>query len=354
MKLLHITATHLKPDGGVPVVLKNLVNEQNSIKDFQAKVISVVAPVDEMNSPYFEFVPKREFVSFIKKYNPDFVILHSFYYMDYNWVVDVLSEHNIRYFIEPHGSFGNAAMKKSWIKKKIANHTIFKKQIKNAFGYIFLNSTEKEDSVYRTQNDLVIPNGINSLEINHSEINKQNGNVYFIGRYDIIHKGLDYLFDALDILDSEKLSFSFHFWGKGDSDAEGYVKKRISSYRYITVRINSSIYAKEKDKMLEQFGPMILTSRYEGFPMTILEAWMYGNPCIVTPGTNVADEIKSNNLGWVTSLDAQEIAKTIKVAVSEYDLNRKYYINHCKEYICDNYDWKVLAQISYAHLKQLL
>ena len=54
MKLLHITATHLKPDGGVPVVLKELVTEQNKINNFESRVISVVASVEEMHSPYFE------------------------------------------------------------------------------------------------------------------------------------------------------------------------------------------------------------------------------------------------------------------------------------------------------------
>lgn len=48
MKILHITATHLKPDGGVPIVLKKLVIEQNKIDNIKSTVISLVADVDDM------------------------------------------------------------------------------------------------------------------------------------------------------------------------------------------------------------------------------------------------------------------------------------------------------------------
>ena len=120
MKLLHITATHLKPAGGVPVVLKELVTEQNQISDFVAKVISVVAPVDEMKSPYFDYVPLDKLESYLDTYKPDFAILHSFYYLEYNTVAHLLNKFKIKYFIEPHGSFGQQALKKSKIKKWIA------------------------------------------------------------------------------------------------------------------------------------------------------------------------------------------------------------------------------------------
>ena len=136
MKLLHVTATHLKPDGGVPVVLKNLVSEQNRIENFRVKVISLVAPVDEMDSPYFEYVGISNFEKKIDEFCPDLVILHSFYYIVYNHVVHILNKKNIRYYIEPHGSFGKAALNKSKIKKIIANNTVFKSQLSNAYGFI--------------------------------------------------------------------------------------------------------------------------------------------------------------------------------------------------------------------------
>ena len=45
------------------------------------------------------------------------------------------------------------------------------------------------------------------------------------------------------------------------------------------------LYEEKKEEFLNGCRIMVLTSRYEGFPMTVLEALSHGNPCIVTPGT---------------------------------------------------------------------
>ncbi|HCF15644.1 MAG TPA: hypothetical protein DER19_05940 [Eubacterium sp.] len=346
MKILHITATHLKPDGGVPIVLKKLVIEQNKIDNIKSTVISLVADVDDMQCVFFKHVPIRNFNDFIVRYNPDIAILHSFYYYQYNFIVKSLIGMKIPYFIEPHGSFGRAALKKSYLKKVVANNTVFRKQIKKAYGFIFLNNAEKKDSKYKTCNDLVIPNGLDSSDISNEIKENQDFRLYYIGRYDVHHKGMDYLMKALEILDKEKYSLEVVMWGKGAEKDEQYLIKKQQSFKYVNLCIKPSIYGEEKKQQLEQIGPMILTSRYEGFPMTVLEAWGFGNPCIVTEGTNVADEVVNNGLGWRTRLDAKSIANCIKVAVEDYSVNKKEYIFNTKKYVLDNYGWEKIAQRS--------
>ena len=325
MRLLHVTATHLKPDGGVPVVLKQLVFEQNKVDDVEARVVSLVAPVDEMQSPYFEHVPVSEFEHFI-----DIFVL--------------------RYYIEPHGSFGRAAMKKSCVKKWIANRTIFKLQLANAYGFIFLNASEKNDSIYHTGNDIIIPNGIDPRFVKFDFINEKKPTLYFLGRYDIHHKGLDVLCEALKILDSRNLPITINFWGTGNKEAQGFLNEVSGSLKTVKLIINPAIHGEKKDLEIEQLGPMILTSRYEGFPMTILEAWRYGNPCIVTPGTNMSDEIVANNLGWATQMEPQEIANTITQALKEYSHNRYDYISRCKQHVTQEYSWEIVARKSIEEL----
>lgn len=353
MNLLHITATHLRPDGGIPIVLKNLVEEQNKFDNFKSRVLSISSSVNKINSSYFDYIKVSQFEKYIKNYKPNIVVLHSFYYLKYNLIVNLLIKYNIPYFIEPHGSFGKEALKKSRIKKFLANTFIFRKQIKKAFGFIFLNEEEEKDSYYRTSNDLIIPNGIYKLNMKKYIIPKKLNNFYFIGRYDINHKGLDYLLDALEILEKEKYILSIHFWGKGDKKSENYIKNRIKNFEYINVEFNSSIYGKEKDMLLEQFGPMLLTSRYEGFPMTILEAWYYGNPCLVTVGTNVYKEVIENKLGWGTNLNSLDIALSIKNAAKEYNSNRENYIYRCKNYVLKNYLWENIAKNSILKFKNI-
>lgn len=352
MKILHITATHLNPTGGVPTVLKRLVAEQNRIENFSAKVISLNAEVDKMESPYFIKLNKKNTNNYVKQYLPDAVIFHSFYYMEYVDIAIQCLKLKIPFFVEPHGSFGKAAMTKSRFKKKLANNTVFRILIKNAFGFIFLNEGELSDSIYRTKHDLIIPNGIDMDNVNlcYENMLKKKRQIYFIGRFDINHKGLDYLLEAIQILDKRKELLLVEFYGQGDDDAVKYINDQLKQLKTVKAYNRGTVLGREKQQKLEQYGPMILTSRYEGFPMTVLEAWEMGNPCIVTPGTNVSKEIEDNSLGWVAELNAENIANVIIAAVEDYSNKKNEYIKKCKSYVKNNYSWENIADISYEKL----
>lgn len=354
MKLLHITATHLNPTGGIPVVLKNLVEEQNNINGVESRVLSLSETTNNINSAYFDILNKMTFKNYVANFNPSVVILHSFFYIAYNNVVNVLTKMNIPYFIEPHGSFGTEAMNKSYLKKRIANNIIFRKQIKCAKGFIFLNESEKAASVYKTQNDIVIPNGIIVRNFKKNIVEYKNPIIYFIGRYDIHHKGLDYLISALEILEAKKKTYKIFFWGSGDEKSINFLKGKICNFKNISVDISGPLFGIEKDEVLENRGLMVLTSRYEGFPMTVLEAWNYGNPCLVTPGTNVSNEVRDNGLGWCVKLDAQSIADGIEMAVNDYTNNRVTYIKRCKTYVYNKYKWKEIAKLSYQKISDII
>ena len=350
MKILHITATHLNPTGGVVVVLKNLTEYQNKVVDVEANVLSINAKVDDIGSSYFHNLGTENITSFIKRISPDVVIIHSFFHSEYIEVARTLTKEKIPFFIEPHGSFGHEAMKKSRIKKIIANNTVFRQQIKGSKGYIFTNQSEMNDSVYRTDNDLVIPNGVLPAVVEESKMKTEESFIsptfYFLGRFDIYHKGLDYLLDALDILDKEGYDFKVNLYGTGTDEQIEFIENRIKIYKTMQVSNCGTIYGDEKKKALESCNILLLTSRYEGSPMTILDGFSYGNPCIVTPGTNVSEEAAKNIIGWRTNLDSAEIAKTIVKANEMYAHDGRGYFDRCKNHVLRNYSWDKIARYS--------
>ena len=354
MRLLHITATHLNLVGGIPVVLRDLVSAQNKIENFEARVLSIKADVSAMNSEFFDSLGDRSFDKYIDNYKPDVVIFHSHYYFDYIRFFRTLVKRNIPYFIEPHGSFGKAALQKSRLKKKIANGIVLRPFMKYARGYIFLNEAEKKDAQFTTNHDLIIPNGIDGEKIETRGYPQEPWSFYFIGRFDKSHKGLDYLFDALEILDKKNEKVSVKLYGKGTDKEVEYINHRISNLHSVSAISCGPIYGEDQARKLEQCGIMLLTSRYEGFPMTVLEAWKYGNPCLVTPGTNVAEETAENGLGWKSELNAYDIANAISLGLSEYSQQRTEYINRCKDYVRNKYDWYEIAQKSYTELNKIL
>ena len=353
IRLLHITATHLNLTGGIPVVLRDLVNAQNNIDGFEARVLSVRADITNIKSSSFDFLGNRSFEKYLSDYNPNVVIFHSHYYLEYVSMSRTLRKRGIPYFIEPHGSFGVAALQKSKYRKIVANYLVLNTLLRKAKGYIFLNESEKLDSKFHAGLDLVIPNGIYEEDIVEEYDAIGEWSFYFVGRFDIRHKGLDILFDALDILEQRKVPMKLNLFGTGSASEIEYVNERVKKYDCLQVQNCGPVYGDDQKQRLEKHGIMILSSRYEGFPMTVLEAWKYGNPCLVTPGTNVQKEIVMHELGWGTSLDAHSIADAMIKAQNEYISAREDYIIRCKKYVKDTYSWDRLAQISYEKLSEI-
>ena len=348
MKVIHITATHLNSAGGIPVVLKSLVEEQNKLEKMDAMVVSLNADVSHLNSRYFVHVNLREIEDFLKKEKPEIAIIHSFFHLEYSYVAQLLYKNHIKYYIEPHGSFMKAGMNKSRIKKTIANATVFRKLINRAYGYIYLNSGEQQRSLYHTSNDVIIPNGISYYKNTPSK--SDTIKMYYIGRYDIHEKGIDTLIEALIILDKLGESFTFDFFGDGSKENIDFIVGRTTGLENIVVQVHGPIYGDEKDGILSQYNISVLLSRHEGLPMTILESWNYGNPCIVTPDTNMANEAQTGKIGWSVELDAEKVAAIMSKAMCDYKINKDRYIERCRKHICSKYLWSQIAERSYVVL----
>ena len=207
MNILHVTASPLIPQSGITAVLKGLVISLNNIDGIQSRVLSLAFPIKEINCQYFDELVGISFKKYVENNIPDLVIFHSFYQLEFVLPAIVLKNKGIPFVIEPHGSFGRQALKKSALKKWLCDKTIFHNLLCNARGYIFTNDTELKDSKYHSRKNTVIKNGVDEdIVINSSDLNKNSVKapiIYFLGRYDVNHKGLDYLFDALLILEKK-------------------------------------------------------------------------------------------------------------------------------------------------------
>lgn len=359
MKILHVTAIiSLDGKSGIPAVVKGLCEYQNRLDGIEARVLSLRSKVDNVGSPHFYYIGDCHYMQFLKDYNPDIVIIHDFFHYQYTPIAFCLKRLHIPFVLEPHGAFGRQAMKKSWLKKLIANNTIFRALIKDSAGFIFTNEGEKNDAWYKKEKVYVIPNGVEESAIDshpRKSFNKDEAPIfYYLGRYDTYHKGLDYLFDALDILDSKGEEINVNIYGIGNDEEIAYVHNRIDRIKNLKVEDKGAIYDEEKIIALRNVNILLLTSRYEGSPMTILDALSYGNPCLVTPGTNVADEIVSNGLGWKTQLKAEAIADCILKAKDEYKLNYDTYYERCRKYVLDNFLWDKIASQSVEMYKDII
>lgn len=276
---------------------------------------------------------------------PDIIVFHSLYNMNYIHFAQILLAKGIPYLIVFHGGASSDNYKRHYLKKAIANFVFFNHFVKKAAKVIYLNKGELSKSIFQKINNryAIIPNGI---EVGNTILRKDTVtlplNITFISRMDIYGKGLDVLMKVISILyESEyKNLLRFSFYGHSYEGSHHIVDGYGDFARYCGV-----VYGEDKDSVFRNTDILILPSRSEGMPLTILEAFSYGIPCIVTPQTNMSDLIELYQTGWVTNLDIQEMVDCIKKAYTDYMTNHNEYKKSCFV-LAQRFNWSNIAQQS--------
>ena len=209
-----------------------------------------------------------------------------------------------------------AKCKKNQFQKGIANLLYFGSFLKYAKSIVYLNECEYENSIVPRYNKAfsIIPNGCYISDSIPVKKESEQIKILYMGRLDINHKGLDILFDALRLCEKNAINFHVDFYGKMYDEQRSYVEKNMKSLASIA-SYKGIVGGLEKNEVYKHADLFILTSRYEGMPMGVLEALSYGIPCVLTPGTNMADVVANASAGWKCELNAKSIAETIKKAI---------------------------------------
>lgn len=290
--------------------------------------------------------------------NPDLVIFEGLYFFSFCKIAKECRRRNIPYIIIPRSSLTEFAQKSKNIKKSIANLIFFNRFIKNADAIQYLTSKEYQDSgVKWNSRHFIIPNGIESKNtIKHFEDNpmaRLKG--VFIGRPDIYQKGIDILIESCAYLRKElqKNNCIIELYGPEIADNKQRIQKMIDDkgLNHIIIQKNG-VFDHEKEEILKNSDFFILTSRFEGHPMGLIEALSFGVPCLVTKGTNMAHEIKEADAGWTADINSKSLTDAIKILLNDSGSFAEKGKNALK--LSKKYNWDVLAKESHQRYKELI
>lgn len=355
MRILHIAQIGRKAEG-IGNVLSHLVKEQES-NGHEVRILSKFENIayKELSCVY-KLDKKIDFIRFIQDWKPDIVHFHSIFYLSFVFYSFVLRVMRIPYVIQMHGALSLENYRKNHVKKLIARKLLLNTFLSHAKSLIFLNKNEAckcvvKDSCKRTD---ILPNGcpvISGLDLTRSP--KAILQCVYVGRIDMYHKGLDLLLDAVGFLPKHiKSHLHIDIYGNEVDPDVDILRKRLSSIHEHII-FHGGIYGDAKDKVLREADIFVLTSRYEGMPMGVLEALSYGLPCIVTPGTNLSDEIANNHCGWVAQPNPKDIARIIEQSLIDYTQNfNDLRLNAIK--MSQNYSWSKIGEKSLEIYKDIL
>ena len=293
----------------------------------------------------------------IKKFNinclpapfnkPDIVVFQSLYIKEFIGIYKKLKINKIPYTIIPRCSMTSEAQRRKKLKKFIGNLLFYNKFIKNAAFIHFLTPNEKEQrKKFKIKNSVVIGNGTETKKIKYSVKNRNEYKVIYIGRYDIYHKGLDVLLEAIHTGKEYFETNNIHFYLYG-SDFENNLmllqKKKENLDLQKVLSISNAVFGAEKEKKLLDADIFIQTSRLEGHPTGVIEAISYGIPVITTPGTNLYDDVKKYNIGFIAELNSNDICSAI---IKSYESKKEFkkISENAINYANKNFNWNSISK----------
>jgi glycosyltransferase involved in cell wall biosynthesis len=293
--------------------------------------------------------PKLSVDQLPKPFNrPDVVVFESVYYLPYCKIAKELKKNSLPYIVIPRSSLTFAAQHSKALKKKLGNMLLFNKFVKNATAIQYLTNSEYIASGKRwNKNTIIIPNGVDIKTKTKIWSKKEGLKGVYIGRMDIYQKGLDLLIEACSLLKDKmkaaNCTITLHGPERNGAKAvlnELITKKGLDDL----VCIKDGIYDADKEAVLLDSDFFIMTSRFEGHPMALIEALSYGLPCVVTTGTNMAEEIALADAGWTAGINLDSVVQALKDALKD---KRKFAIKGVNAInLAKHYDWDQLAKIS--------
>lgn len=336
MKVLHIADFSPIVPNGIKSVLDQILPIQKKQND-----------VELIN------LRKKKFSINLEK---DLIVFHGVYNLKYLFLYKKIFKKKIPYIIIPHCSLTKISLNQSKSKKKIFNY-FAKKFYKNASAIGFLNEEERENSIEVNKNYIYLPNGVNlPKEIKKEVEDNKKISIMYLSRIDMYHKGVDLLLEALSLIKNELINqnIKINIYGDGNDKNMIFFYNKIKELEIENIiDYNGRVEGIEKEKAFLENDIFILTSRFEGFPMTVLEALSYGLPCILTEGTNMKIMIEKYNSGWICKTEIKEISKIILNSIREYKLKKNEYKKSALKN-AENYSWKKIIEIHLQNYRQLI
>lgn len=302
---------------------------------------------------------KFEMSKFQKQYwTPDLIVFEGFYAFHPGPRLLSILNSGIPYVIVPRCTLTRGDQGKKAAKKKMCNALFYRRFARGASAIHYLTKQEMQESgMHWNESYFIAPNGIviDKSCTPRIEQPQQPVKIVYIGRLEPYQKGLDVLLDAIcglkrnDCLDG----FTLSLYGNSVDGSAKRIKEFIFNESLEgSVAVYPPVFDDEKVRILKLADIFLLTSRYEGMPMGLLEACSLGIPSIVTPGTHLADDIERENAGWVCNLNADSIAQTIHRAVnetSEFPLK-----SAGARSVANRYAWDAIASSTHAEYARLV
>lgn len=227
----------------------------------------------------------------------DILHMEALWRCPHRWMVDWKKQYKNKPIVcSPHGMLDPYIVQSQGKFKRLISNLFFQKGLEAVDCYHALCQKELEDiRAYGLKQPIaIIPNGINLPDKTKIYPRKDEKlHLLYLGR---LHrkKGVDILLKALGEIKNENLDFlkKWHIdlvgWDHENCKVElENIVRNEQLQDFVT--FHGGLFGEEKLQMYATSDAYILPSHGEGLPMTVLEAWSWNLPVIMTPYCNIPE-----------------------------------------------------------------
>jgi glycosyltransferase involved in cell wall biosynthesis len=377
VKILHVTPSVGSARGGATQAVIELLQalhvqecdaELATTNDNAAELLDV--PLNKLVS--FQHIPARFFSRFSPQSPPvrdfafssdlthwlwkhiadyDLVHIHALFSYPSTIAMKIARTKGVPYVVQPHGLLCEWSLQQSKLKKQLYLDLVERSNLQHSCRMIV--TSEMEDREVEALNLRVprslVPIGLAIPTANLDARQKLRDRlkvpldqpiILFLSR---LHpkKGLDYLIPALEKLRDQP--FTFVVAGNGTPKYEAEIDQWIEAAGLSDRTHRPGFVSGEfKQLLLQGSDIFILTSHSENFGVVVLEAMASGLTTILTPGVALSSMLEEHQVGYVTPLEVNEIAHTLKYCLDSPQRSREIG-KRARQFITQHYAWNHIA-----------
>lgn len=236
----------------------------------------------------------------------DVLVLHEGWTPSTTVAAQAARRHAVPYLVVPHGVY-----EPDWVKLLRAPRarSIAERRVLRAAAGVHLFFDSEVPAIRALAPDtpvLIAPTG---YDLPAHTWSGGGGNLLWIGRYSIHHKGLDLLLQALARLPRESRP-KLMMRGEDELDERQRVEELVErSGLQDWVDVGGPVYGEEKTDLLLSCAGYVQPSRWECHSLGLLEALAHGVPTLVSSEMHVAPALAACGAAVVVSLELPELAE---------------------------------------------
>jgi len=188
-----------------------------------------------------------------------------------------------------------------------------------------------------------IPNGV-TTPLPPANIPKRAPYFLFLGRLAVEQKGLDLLINAYSAARREHERLPDLLIAGPDYRGGGAVLEAlvISLGLGDKVQLIGPVFGETKSQLLAGAYVFVHPSRWEGMPLSILEALAQGTPCLVSQATGLSEWVEARSCGWSVGMCTTDLAKAlVRLASDKNDVWAK--ARQACSSVASDYSWANIA-----------